>query len=270
MTWRVAQISDVHLIRHDADRLDRFHQIFQLALAHEPDCLVLSGDLTENGFDQPDDLSWAKGHLNALGRPVLLIPGNHDVGDKPGQGPNAITADRLAHWNRVFGADHFVHDLGPWRLIGLDSLLIASDLPEEHVQLAWLDRMLQQAARLNQQVAVFMHEPPFLGRPGKVFNDRSDYWAIAPDRQAMYLQRFTQPHVRLVASGHVHWYHAFDYQGVLHTWCPSPAFIVDDIHFPRTAQEPGLILYELTNQCVTHQLIRYDRPDTQVVQFQTA
>lgn len=114
-----------------------------------------------------------------------------------------------------------------------------------------------------------MHEPPFLGEPGAQYHDRSDYWAIAPDYQARYLERLSQPHVRLVASGHVHWYHAFEYQGVLHTWCPSSAFIVNDTHFPRGGQLTGLILYQLTDTRVTHQLIQYDRPDTQVIQFQS-
>lgn len=160
---RVVQLSDVHLLRNDPTRLERFNQIFKLALDQRPDWLVLSGDLTDQGFEDPDDLIWAKKHLDAIGQPVLIIPGNHDIGDKPGQGPNAINAKRLAAWNHVFGSDHFVKDIGPWRLIGLNSLLIASDLPEEHQQLQWLDQMLNEAKTLGQQGGVHARAA-FLGR----------------------------------------------------------------------------------------------------------
>jgi len=273
----LVQISDLHLQPpvpgKEATRLekiDRFEQLLRLALAQKPDRIILSGDLTEDGFDDINELAWARDLLASQQTPpILLIPGNHDVGDKPGSGPNAIDATRLANWKDIFEKDHFVEDLAHWRLIGLNSLLVNSGLPEESQQLHWLDTMLEQASRLDQQVAIFMHEPPFLGTPGQPFGNRSDYWAIAPEKQETYLQRLSHPRVRLVASGHVHWHHAFTRNNVLHCWCPSSAFIVDDPNFPRGGGITGLIVYRLGANAVTHEVIpfEYDKAGTKVIPF---
>lgn len=268
LSLRVVQVSDVHLLQKDSERLEHFRRIFDLAIAQQPDCIVLTGDLTDLGFDNPADLAWAKKQLKAVGRPILLIPGNHDVGDKTGQGPNSIDAQRLANWVGVFGQDHFIEDIGPWRLIGLNSLLVASGLPQEQAQLQWLDQRLDEARKMGQQVAIFMHEPPFLGAPGQSYHTRSDYWAINTAYQHAYHTRLRRPEVKLVASGHVHWYNAFEEGGVLNVWCPSPVFLVDDEHFPRSGcGRTGLIVYTLGPSGATHQLVTYQRSPIQVVKL---
>lgn len=267
---RVVQISDLHLKPDDADRLGRFHEILAMAVALEPDVIVLSGDLTEQGFDVPEDLTWAKSIIQSIHPPLLLIPGNHDIGDKTGQGPNAINAQRLANWTHTFASDHFVQDRGPWRLIGINSLLIGSELPEEHIQLRWLDQMIDQAQMLGQQVAVFMHEPPFLIAPGHSTNDRSEYWPIATDKQELYMKRLSRPIVKLVASGHVHAYHTSVRNGVSHVWCPSPAFIIHDRHFDPAGEVTGFIVHTLLPDQATHTLVPLIRHDTQVIPFNPA
>lgn len=270
-TLTVVQFSDVHLKRDTPDRRKRFEDIIQLALKHQPDVIVLSGDLTDDGFIHPEDLAWGKNILNSLiSQEVLLIPGNHDVGNKPGQGPNAITAQRLAHWLANVGSDHFVKEIGNWRLIGINSLLIGSNLLEEDKQLKWLDQMLDEAKQLGELVAVFMHEPAFLKTPGVGTDDRSDYWPIAADKQELYMQQFKRKGVKLVASGHVHAYRSMQRDGVSHVWCPSPAFIIHDQHFDPQGEVAGFIVHTLTPHGATHKLIRYDRPNTKVIPFNPA
>lgn len=271
-TFTLVQVSDFHLKPDNPDRQARFSEIIKLALNHKPDAIVLSGDLTEDGFNRQYDLTWAKTQLNnaKLPDPVFLIPGNHDVGNKTGQGPNAISVQRLSNWKSTFGSDHFIYDLGPWRLIGLNSLLIGSNLPEENVQLSWLDKVLDQSELLGQHVAVFMHEPPYLIEPGHSTHDRSDYWPIATDKQDIYMRRLSRPMVKLVASGHVHAYLASHREHVSHVWCPSPAFIIHDQHFDPQGEVAGFIVHTLSPQGATHQLVPYSRPDTKVIPFNPA
>lgn len=272
-TFTLVQISDLHLKSDNPDRESRANDVIQIALDQKPDVIVLSGDLTEDGFDSPEDLDWAKAYIHSLTDQAFaffILPGNHDIGNKTGQGPNAISANRLMHWTNTFGSDHFVHDLGNWRLIGLNSLLIGSGLPEEHLQLSWFDQMLDQAVLLKQHVAVFMHEPPYLLEPGQTTDDRSDYWPIAAHMQPLYMERLTRHEVKLVATGHVHAYRAKLLDGVSHVWCPSPAFIIHDQHFDPTGEVAGLIVHTLSPTTTSHRLIEYNKPDTKVIPFNPA
>ena len=73
-----------------------------------------------------------------MGLPVLAIPGNHDIGEVPkfarlGQ---PITPDLIAAWHRQVGAQYWVYDIGAWRLVGLDTALMGSGLPQEAAQKA--------------------------------------------------------------------------------------------------------------------------------------
>jgi 3',5'-cyclic AMP phosphodiesterase CpdA len=55
------------------------------------------------------------------------------------------------------GEDCWSHDLGRWRLIGLNDLLFASDLEAERHQFDWLKERLAEAS--GRPVALFMHKP---------------------------------------------------------------------------------------------------------------
>ena len=87
-TLRIAHCSDIHLdgdSYHQAaggDAREGFRRAFDHALAamraHDPDLMLLAGDLFDANDATAETIRWA---MQALGRqpfPIVMIPGNHD------------------------------------------------------------------------------------------------------------------------------------------------------------------------------------------------
>ncbi|AGW14979.1 metallophosphoesterase family protein [Megalodesulfovibrio gigas] len=73
-TTRLAHLSDLHF----GDQPGGLARSLALALEHAaPDLVIVSGDLTQRA--RPGQFLEAKAWLDALARPVLLVPGNHDL-----------------------------------------------------------------------------------------------------------------------------------------------------------------------------------------------
>jgi 3',5'-cyclic AMP phosphodiesterase CpdA len=70
----IAHISDVHFGRHDPGITDALlHQIHEM----QPHLVVLSGDLTQRA--RTNEFVQARHFLDRIGRPLLIVPGNHDI-----------------------------------------------------------------------------------------------------------------------------------------------------------------------------------------------
>src|SRR3954451_25066900 len=70
----IAHISDLHFGRTDEDVLEGLkHAIVE----SRPDIVVVSGDLTQRA--KSHEFAEAKRFLEALPRPQIVVPGNHDV-----------------------------------------------------------------------------------------------------------------------------------------------------------------------------------------------
>ena len=142
------------------------------------------------------------------------------------------------------------------RLIGINTQIVASALPAEADQLAWLDEQLDT----DMNVAVFMHQPPFVYQPDEQFGDKSDYWAIRERARPQFMQRLSLPNVKLVANGHCHWYRSVQVEGHHSVWCPSTDIVVDDAKFPTGGDCFGIIVYRFTGDQFTDELIKLDVP----------
>ena len=60
----------------------------------------------------------------------------------------------MAAWRLHVGPQWWMHDLGAWRLVGLDTALMGSDLPEEAEQAAFLaEALATRWARLRNSKA---------------------------------------------------------------------------------------------------------------------
>jgi 3',5'-cyclic AMP phosphodiesterase CpdA len=145
MTLRVVQISDTHLSGRKPLFQANFDTLCAWLHADPPDLIVCSGDLSLDGADSEEDLRFAAEQLARLPARCLAIPGNHDVGDFAELATSqVISAERLARWHAVMGADHFVHEVPGWRLIGLNTQSLGSGLAEEAAQA----EALQEAERV--------------------------------------------------------------------------------------------------------------------------
>jgi alkaline phosphatase D len=248
------QISDFHLNPADATQRKRFDILCRSVGEQNPDIIIASGDVSEDGYVCDGMFERIKALLDQCPAPVHVIPGNHDVGEPDGD--PQVTVAFLDKWRAAFGSDRFVVERNGWTLIGLDSQIVGSGLAEECDQLRWLDQQLAGA----DHVGIFLHQPPYVEQPDESFGDMSDYWGLRPAARSAMLERLTQPQVKLVASGHVHWYRAFNVGDRRHVWCPSTSVIVDDAKFPPDGGVFGYIRYRFNGTTLTDELVELDLP----------
>ena len=237
----LAQISDLHFLPHGTLAFGRVDVAGCLeraidhlaALQPRPDAVLISGDLTNDG----DTAVWAEltGVLARLDAPVYPLPGNHD--------DRELMRAAFAHLD-LFAAEGplcFAVELGPLRLIGLDSLVPsdpAGELGAE--QLAWLDARLSEAAQTPTLVA--LHHPPF---PTGI--DHMDAMMLADGAAlAVVIGRHTQ--VERVLCGHVHRTVQCRFAGTIAQIAPGVAHAVQLSLAGAPArwimEPPGMLLHE--------------------------
>jgi 3',5'-cyclic AMP phosphodiesterase CpdA len=231
MTFRVAQISDTHLSERHPGFTANFDALVEHLRAAKPDLVVHTGDVSAHGELAGDDLRFAKRKLDAMGMDYLAIPGNHDVGNDPGLGETPANAERLARWKDVFGHDHFVRDVPGWRLIGLDTLITTTDLPEAEAQFQNLACALEGAE--GRSAGLFLHKPLC---EEAMAEEVITYWSVQPGPRRRMLDLLAEYPPAFVASGHVHqWRDRGVVEGLRQVWAPATAFIVGDTWQHRTA-----------------------------------
>ncbi|WP_439573966.1 phosphodiesterase [Phreatobacter sp.] len=162
-----------------------------LALNPRPDCVIISGDLTDNGLiPEYENL---KRMLSRLPMPVFLIPGNHDRRENLKQVladyPGLTQHPTYAQWTA---------ELGPLRLIGLDTVLPESGAGRLCTErLAWLEeRLAEDQAR---PTVVVMHHPPFTCGLGHM-----DRIALIDGRETFVDIIARNPQVVRILCGHHH------------------------------------------------------------------
>lgn len=143
--------------------------------------------------------------IKELDCPLYLIPGNHDVGDKPIKwGPAEVVSENsLALWEKHFGPHFQCFDHGDCKFILLNAQIINSGLAAEGEQRDWLEKELDGA--VGQRIFICIHYPPFVFLPQEL----EYYDNIAEPGRSWLLTLFERHKVEAVFSGHVHnfWYH---------------------------------------------------------------
>ncbi len=189
---RLAHISDLHFGRTDA----RVVAALAADLEREaPDLVVISGDLTQRA--RPRQFRAAKAFLDALARPYMVVPGNHDI---PVYNLLARFSDPFRNYRSFIGADlNPFRDMGEVAVLGLNtarSLIV--DFAEGRVNRRQMDRIRACLGRLDADVfkVVFTHHPflPPPGKPGERLVGRA--------RQALAALESTG--VDLLLAGHLH------------------------------------------------------------------
>ena len=127
---KIIQITDTHLSPSKPHFNGNWEPLRDWILQTGADLIIHTGDLTVDGADHEDDIAFSLELMRQLPMPVLIVPGNHDVGHLPGSA-QPVDAARLERWRRLAGPDYWVSDHGSWRLIGLNSLLFGHGDTEE-------------------------------------------------------------------------------------------------------------------------------------------
>ncbi|KAA2212911.1 metallophosphoesterase family protein [Teichococcus oryzae] len=235
MAFRIAQISDTHLSERHPGFTANFDALAAHLRADAPDLVVNTGDLSAHGELAGDDLAFAREKHEALGLDWLAIPGNHDVGNDPALGgPTPADAARLARWHGIMGADRFRRDLPGWRLIGLNTLITGTDLPQNEEQFAFLEEALATAG--GRAIGLFLHKPLC---EETIAETEITYWAVQPRPRRRILEPLARHPATFIASGHVHqWRDRGAPEGLRQVWAPAAAFIVGDAWQHRLGAKP--------------------------------
>lgn len=244
MIFRIAQISDTHLSDAKPFFVDNFIRIGEALRESRPDLVVNSGDISLDGADEESDLAAARVLHDGLGIPLRFLPGNHDLGDcqdAPAHGEATIDAARRDRYVKHFGPDWWWFDVPGWRVVGIDSQLLGSDLAAAADQdAAVADAVAGLGAR---RLALFLHKP--------LFDRNAD--------EAVITGRFVNPLPRrhlldslgdaapaLIACGHVHQYRDSTSAATRHVWATSTAFVIPDALQPRYGlKEVGYVEHRL-------------------------
>lgn len=250
----IVQVSDTHIVpggERLAERLDsreRLERIVDRILQFDtqPDCVLLTGDLTDRGTTAAYAILRAT--LARLGVPIYAIPGNHDDREQM----RAAFAD-LAWMPKANGTRlNYEVDLGGFILIALDSLVPG----EPHgmlgtAQLEWLTGRL--AAAQKRRVLIMVHHPPVNG--GIAVMDAMKL----RDANALGNLVRRHPNVERVLCGHMH-------RSMHARWCgtvvSTASAAVEQIHLEfqpdaplgTIAEPPGIQLHydDPTDGLVTH------------------
>lgn len=250
----IAQVTDTHIVPPGmrlAGRIDSAANLARvvdriLGLDTVPDCVLLTGDLTDRG--EPEAYARLRAALARLAMPVYAIPGNHDARESM----RRAFADCPWMPSRPGSRICYQVAVGPFRLFALDTLVEGAPhgtLGAE--QLEWLRRGLE-AAR-GERVLVMLHHPP--ANSGVAVMDAmrlSDAAALGE-----VVER--NPNIERILCGHMHRAMHLRWRG---TVLSIPFSTVEQIHLgfaPRAplgtiAEPPGFQLHydDPADGLVTH------------------
>lgn len=187
---RLAHLSDLHFGTEDPAILAALGQ----ALASiDPNLLLISGDLTQRA--RRAQFRAAERFLGGLERPLIVVPGNHDI---PLYNPVARALWPFRRYRERFGSsDLDVYERDGLRVIGVNTVR-----RERHasgrITAAQQRRVLRflDAAPENAVNLVVLHHPLVVEHPHR------DTERVEHGRRT--LRRWSDAGVDLILSGHVH------------------------------------------------------------------
>lgn len=249
MAFRIAQLSDLHLTgdftqtKQDPS-VRQFLACLGLALSYQPDCLLLTGDLINNG--DKDGYAWLFDTLTQTGVPFVCLAGNHDVTFELGY--------ELPYEQRQFFPiakderliDHACFELpNHFQLICLNSAVSGKEFGRLSTDtLTWLETTLSQTSHCT---IIALHHPPI---------NIGSAWIDALRLQngdELFAILQNHPHAHTLLTGHVHQAHTLSHANVQILTAPavsrqflpfSDTFALDDD--PTTGQA-GFRLIDLSD-----------------------
>ncbi|MGV2125897.1 metallophosphoesterase family protein [Agrobacterium vitis] len=255
---KIAILADPHIGSQNDVFVENWKAVVKTVNGYEDvELAIVLGDLTLDGANIEADLAFGAAQLKAINAPVLVLPGNHDIGDIARDSTQPADDTRLAAWETHFGAWYWQCDaVEGWRLIGLNSQIIGSGLPAEEQQWSALENMLKE--RGDRKGVLFLHMPLFLEDWNE--GDRPA-WALKTESR-LRLQRLIADHaVFAVVSGHMHrTLHLQQKNEPVLIWTPASSFLARDESMPSQPGKEllGVTLLDFRNDDISVEFIDID------------
>ena len=218
--FTVAVIADTHLSEADGEcnppsavnklANERFRYVLKTVSHLSPDFVMHLGDIVHPVPAVPrlyqQAVACFRDQIATLDidMDLHLVPGNHDVGDKPiDWGPaGAICEDHVTLWQENFGPNYFSVERDRCHFVVLNAQLINSGLDSEHRQSAWLEAYLDE--NRGQRFFISLHYPPYLFSA----DEHEHYDNIAEPGRSWLLALLETYNAEALLAGHAHhfWY----------------------------------------------------------------
>ncbi|WP_312214079.1 metallophosphoesterase [Pseudescherichia sp.] len=230
----LAQLSDIHAAP-DNDNLSRLACALTWLDTLQPDVLVLTGDLVDDG--------WLAGYqaiaklLDSKPWPVFILPGNADCHEM-----------MRAVWNNQpwsdTGAMHFVKEISGMRLIGLDTTVNGAAAGSVLEHLSWLEKHL--AADTTLPAILFLHHHIFKsGIPAL------DNIMCSGHRELERLLKNAPRPLVAITGGHVHRPMMSNVAGIpafiCGSICPANPLWLGGESVPPVYDPPSLMIHRFTD-----------------------
>jgi 3',5'-cyclic AMP phosphodiesterase CpdA len=187
---RILHVSDLHIGKGEPRDADA--AFVELVERIDPELVIASGDLSHRG--RRTQLEAAAALLRAPGRPVLAVPGNHDI---PHTLPKRFTSP-WAEFERLWETTEPIYASATIHAVGLNSVR-----PWRHqsgrvtgAQLERVARRFDEAAPGALRVAALHHH--LLGAPWRARRKRPVH------ARNVVLARLVEAGAELVVAGHIH------------------------------------------------------------------
>jgi len=220
----IAILADMHLAPQEAggerqqsladlpERRSRHLEeaLSQLAAGPAPAATLFGGDNANQPVSDPRYRHVAHDFMRRFPRPLRAIPGNHDVGSTVGwhhHDPDQLSAACAAF--RKDWEDWWVLEAAGFRILGINSQIFGSSLPEAAEQGAWLRAQLARPRTQDcpSLRVVFAHTPPYLKSPDDDFSDGSEQMCLRPQarRHLLEILNASPPDLLITAHAHRFW-----------------------------------------------------------------
>ncbi len=187
------------------------------AAASDADCVLISGDLTDDGSDDALALAGILAEFeDTSGKQIYVVPGNHDI--HMSEDPNDHLRFRTVYarfgWDEALciheATSSYTADLGGgYRLLAINSNkpngggVIGEDL------LSWIEAQAQQAKKDGKKLVAMMHHHLM---EHFMLEQRIDGFYIL-DNYKEICKKFDEWNIRVTFTGHLHWGDIAEYRG---------------------------------------------------------
>lgn len=266
--WSFVHVSDIHVGSPRSYRFQpAWNENWQTARRQieeiDPELVLVGGDLTRDGATHTEELVSVQEDLARLGPECLVIPGNHEVGNKwSPESSVAINSAYLRHYASVFGASEWSlvrgEGINRVRFTGIDAFKLGSGLAEESELHGWLDRLEADSSCSNH--VWMIHPGLFADHFGESDFDRTVdrvpwYFGLNKvDRFYLWdvMKRTKATHV---ISGHIHCRRHVVVDGVDLHLAPATAFPQWGERWPDGDDALGFLEFSVSGGKITSRFV---------------